>query len=220
MSIEAKTKDAQQIIEDAMRSSKRQLVAFSGGKDSIVVAHIARQLGIRDFVCETSFYFRRQLDSIKETARRIGIEPVYRESLHLEWLKANRHIVFSNDSAVRGWTFATRQQRTVKRRAKEIQADCQIFGRRTEENCVKATLYRTSAGLQCHPIRDWKTSDVLEYLEVHGIPLPWIYSTRFGKTEGNAPFYTLNHKTAGLSIEQCWQLVESMDERYHKGIVE
>ena len=203
----------------ALKDSQRPLVAFSGGKDSLAVAHMAKRLGVQNYVCETSFYFQSQLESIKAIASGMKLQVVYKNSLSLGWLKKHRQIVFSTDSKLRGWSFSVRQQATVKKHAKQIVADCCIFGRRTEENCVPGVCYTTKNGLQCHPLRDWRAVDVWQYLEKYKIPTPWIYKTAFGKTEGNAPFYTLNPQTANLSISECWSLVSSMDSRFSRGML-
>ncbi len=199
----------------ALKTGSKPLVAFSGGKDSIVVAHMANQLGVSNYVCETSFYFDKQLQSIKSIANHLGINPVYKNSLDLAWLYKNRDLIFSSDTKRRAWSFSVRQQRTVKRQAKLIGAGIQIFGRRTEENSVKAAIYQTEHGLQCHPIRDWREQDVWEYFYKYGIPIPFIYSTEFGKIEGNAPFYTLNSKNCG-GVNAAWKICSSIDPRYNE----
>lgn len=206
-------------LKSALKKSQRPLVAFSGGKDSLVVAHMAKKLGVKDYVCETSFYFQTQLDSIKVVASEMKLQVAYKNSLSLDWLKKHKQVIFSTDSKIRGWSFAVRQQATVKKHARKINADCCIFGRRTEENCVRKVCYTTKSGLQCHPLKDWKTADVWQYLAKYKISTPWIYKTEFGKFEGNAPFYALNPRTTNLSISQCWSLVFNMDNRFFPGML-
>ena len=207
------------VLEKAIKNSRRPLVALSGGKDSLVIAHMAHNLGVKDFICETSFYFDSALNNIKSIVKEMGISAVYRSSLDLAWLRRNSKVIFTPDTQIRSWGFAVRQQATVKKYAKEIKSDLQIFGRRTQENSVKSVLYETKSGKQCHPIRDWKHEQVWRYLSKHNIPRPTIYDTEFGRHEGNGPFYILNHRHCG-GVDNCWEIVRSIDPRFHKGMLD
>lgn len=213
-------KEAKATLEKALSGSSTALIAYSGGKDSIVAAHLARSLGVRSSICDVSFTFKKQRESIEQIAHILDIDVVYKAHLGLEWLKKNKHVLFSTSSSVRSWSFAQRQQRTVKLRAKEIGADLQIFGRRTEENSVPSKLYTTKAGLQCHPIRDWKESQVWEYMAKYSIPTPYIYTTELGKREGNTGFHSVHPKRWGNSVSNCWDVVESMGDIYHRGMLD
>lgn len=208
--------DARRTLDRAAVRADRIVLAYSGGKDSLVACHLARtHLGLRDAVCEVSFYFRRHEIQAMENAGPdvLDLDCEFRDSLGIMWLRRNPHVLFSDDNAVRSWTFSTRQQRTVKKYARKHGFDAQLFGRRTEENSVRAPLYRTRAGLQIHPIRDWSTLHVWAYVREHGLPEPWIYSTAFGRLEGNAPFYTLRASDVG-GYAGAWDLVSSLDERF------
>lgn len=207
-----------EILKKALSMAKNPLLAYSGGKDSIVVCHMSEKLGVRKAVCETSFYFHKALESVLQIGQELKLDVTYKNSLDINWLKKNKTIIFSADTKKRSWSFAARQQRTVKKYAKHIKADLVIYGRRTEENHVKKHIYETKDGLNCHPIRDWKEADVWAYFKKYGITIPYIYSTTFGKIEGNAPFYTLNSKHCG-GVEKAWEIVSQMDNRYHKGML-
>jgi 3'-phosphoadenosine 5'-phosphosulfate sulfotransferase (PAPS reductase)/FAD synthetase len=95
-----------------------------------------------------------------------------------------------------------------------------LFGRRSQENTVKAPIYKTNDGRwYCHPLRDWTKVQIWEYFKVHSIPIPWIYSTHFGKHEGNAPFYSMRPEHNG-GYDKCWELSEVLDPRYHRGMLQ
>ena len=213
-------KKAMYVLNKALSMGNTPLVAFSGGKDSIVVTHMAARLGVQNYVCDISMTFKKQRENIKQIAELLGINVAYKEGVTMDWLKKNKHVLFSTDNAVRSWSFSQRQQRTVKRQAKAIGADMQVFGRRTEENSVKSAIYTTKAGLQCHPIRDWKEADVWTYLERHNIPKPYMYTTALGKKEGNTPWHSVHPKRWGNDIENCWDAVEAMGDIYKRGILD
>ena len=214
--IDLLTDAARMCVSSAIKGKANPLVAFSGGKDAIVAGHIAKSVGVTQFVCEESWYFRPQTNSIKQIAERLGFDVVYKNSLGIDWLRKNKRIIFSMDSALRGWSFLVRQQATVKRHAKQIGSECQIFGRRTQENSVPSTIYQTKDGTQCHPLREWRTEDIWDYMAKHGIEKPFIYQTRYG---ANGPFYALHPKNHGMTVQQCWQWVQSIDERYYEGML-
>lgn len=215
MTMAHKIESALAWIQKAKTQSARQLLAFSGGKDSIVVAHLAAKLGIRDSVCETSFYFAKQTENIREIAAHLGLNVTWACKLSPNWLRNHPEVIFADDTKLRAWTFAVRQQNTVMQHAKIYGYDCQIFGRRTQENSVRAHLYRARAGLQCHPIRDWSEDEVWQYIRDNRIPEPWIYSTPFGQKEGNAPFYAMCASDFG-GVENCWALAAQLDPKFSR----
>ena len=208
--------DAKNTLEQALSQSSSPLIAYSGGKDSIVIAHLCRSLGVRESVCDISFTFSKQRDSVRELADFLDIDVEYKAHLDLDWLRNHKHALFSTESVVRSWFFSQRQQRTVKLAAKEKGSDLSIFGRRTEENSVPSKLYSTKAGMQCHPIREWREHHVWEYFEKYSIPVPYMYTTELGKRQGNTSFVSVNPKKWGNSVEKCWDIVEGMEDIYHR----
>jgi len=219
MNLDNLINDSLNVLEKLLSVTEKPLIAYSGGKDAIVVSHIASQMGLKDAVCETSFYFEKQLCSVKKLSNLLNLNTTYYDTQGWEWLKKNKDIVFTSDTKKRSWTFSVRQQRTVKNHAKKFGYDSIIFGRRKDENCVKDTIYKTRDYISCHPLANWKKENIWEYFSQHKIPIPYIYSTKFGLLEGNAPFYTLNKKYVG-TIEQCWEIVSSIDPRYNSSCLE
>jgi len=207
-----KVKKSIEIIEKAISMSENQIIAYSGGKDGIVAAHIANKVlpGIK-MICETSFYFEEATANIKEMAEALGFDVTYECALPDEWLVKNKHVIFNNESNVRSWSFTVRHQRTVKKFAKLHNA-CAIYGRRSDENNVPKEIYETKAGLQCHPLRAWKEENVWAYFRLAGIPIPMLYLTKFGRLEGNCPFYSLNKSKLNFDIDKCWDIVSEVDK--------
>lgn len=182
-----KLESSKRILSEFLMDYPNVVIAFSGGKDSIVAAHLAAQLGVRDAVCETSFCFPQQVADFKISAEQLGIHVAYRESLTWEWLAKNPRWVMT-PLAEQGQFYALRQQRTVKTYARDRQYQGVIYGRRTEENTVKSPLYSTADGLwHCHPLRDWKTAEVWAYIREHELHYPSIYEHVIGQREGNTP---------------------------------
>ena len=225
MKMRALIDSAEQILAELQNVAVRPMLAWSGGKDSLVVAHIIKEAGlmpyISDTVCETSFYFEKQLEDIKKTADSLGWNVTYKDSLGWDWIRKHPEVIFSNDSRIRGWSFAQRQQKTVADYARQHGNDAIIFGRRTQENTVPSSLYykKQLKHWSCHPIKDWSTLDVWNYLELFNIPIPWIYTNNFGKYSGNSGFFSLRAKYVG-GVDKAWELVTSLDPNINKQKVE
>ncbi len=211
----SKVAEARDVVREALSrtESGRGVVAYSGGKDSIAVALVALQEGVHVGVCEASFTFRQAEDNFRNVASDIGLDVAYWNRLDMSWVRRHPEILFTSDSRVRGWTFSVRQQETVKRFSRDGGYECQIFGRRLEENTVPSTVYITRSGVQCHPLRGWTLADVWTYLAQCGVAQPWVYGTEFGRAEGNAPFYTVRSEDVG-GIVRAWSIVGGLDPRY------
>jgi 3'-phosphoadenosine 5'-phosphosulfate sulfotransferase (PAPS reductase)/FAD synthetase len=206
-------------IESFLPDHPNSLLAYSGGKDGLVVSHLVNRVAPIPGVCETSFYFDKQEEDIRATAERLGIKVVYRDSLDFDWLRRHPDFLFSDSSSIRSRTFAIRQQSTVAREVRRGSYTAAIYGRRTEENTVKAERYTAKGFEQFHPIREWKTSHIWEYIEKHKIGIPWFYTTPLNDKMGNGPFISLRASAAG-GKEAAWELVESLDKRFTPAIME
>lgn len=197
-------------IESALARARNPLVAYSGGKDGLVVAHLMAEHGVTKGVCELSFYYQRQVDDVVDTARRHGFDVSWERRRDDEWLRRHPEFIFADDVAIRSRSFALRHQGTVKHYGKRHGHDLLIFGRRSDHNTVPAMLYPAGGFSSFHPIKDWRTEHVWEYLEMVGIARPWIYSTRHGDLMGNSPFYSIMARDVG-GVANAWRIVTSLD---------
>lgn len=197
-------------IKSVLNKFKNPVIAYSGGKDGFVVAHLCNEIypNIK-MICETSFYFPKQIQNIKEISSKYKFNVTFTDSLNDEWLKKNKEIIFTNDKKLRSFSFQIRHQSAIKKFVKKVNGDITIFGRRTEENTVPKKLYTTKNGYQFHPLREWLEQDIWNYFKLINEPKPFIYQTKFGKIEGNAPFYTL--KRGSMSLSECWEIINEID---------
>lgn len=205
---------SREIITEALAAhGERPLIAYSGGKDSVVIAHMLSAMGVTEAVCEESFVFADQIASTRQVGRELGLSVTYVKGKGDDWLRKNNHIIFTSDSVARSKSFQVRHQRTIKRHAAQIGASVVFFGRRRDENSVKASLYEAFGRWQCHPLAAWTLPDIWAYFDKHGITVPWIYKTRFGQVEGNAPFYTMKAEDIG-GHKAAWDLVTGLDPAF------
>lgn len=203
---------ASQRLQAFAGSTRKPLIAFSGGKDSIVAAHLARTvIGAADAVCEVSFAFRRDVLDYRRIALELGLNCRFTDSLDMDWLRRNQHLLFA-DLTNQGELYARRQQAAVRRHANRLGFDGVIFGRRREENSVRAPLYQTSDGRwQCHPIMDWSTAHVWQYIDQHGLGYPGIYDTPIGQLEGADPWIGVSMSNAARRGWNGYDLIWSYD---------
>jgi predicted phosphoadenosine phosphosulfate sulfurtransferase len=167
---------------------ERTIIAFSGGKDSIVVAHIAASLGIKKAVCDNSFWFDTHQEDTEAIAKIIGLDVAYIDRFGDSYVLTHPKWLFpkTKDQAP---LYGARQQKTVKGYTKQVGATDIIYGRRTQENNVSDRHYFTADGIhQIHPIREWLAEDVWGYMKYYSLPTPRIYSNPIGKLEGSTPW--------------------------------
>lgn len=207
-------------VSDALNYArgKKLLLAFSGGKDAIATAIFLQENNIKfDAICETSFYFPEQLTSIKETAKKLGIDVLYKCSLSDEWLVKNKKLIFSKNSDLNKWGYAVRQQKTVLNYSMNNGYDITAYGRRTQENNVPDIMYQTKKGIQFHPLRNHRLEDVLSMMKNRNIDLPFIYHTKFGQIANNAPFYSLVHASReDISIAKAWDICNEINPIFYE----
>jgi hypothetical protein len=203
---------ATRLIGDLVAASPRNLLAFSGGKDSIVMAHLAvRYFRLRKAVCEVSFAFERDVVDYMRVGKALGLSCTYTDGLSMDWLRQNQHLMFA-DLKAQGELYAKRQQATVRRHATKHGYTGVVFGRRREENTVPRPLYQTKDGRwHCHPIHDWSTANVWQYIEQHRLPYPGIYDSPIGKLEGADPWVGVSMSNAAKHGLNGYDLIWDYD---------
>lgn len=204
-------------IENALQDKSNPLVAYSGGKDANVVMHLVRSMTQVKGVWESSFYFQKQIDDIVKTIQKLNYDVEIKKTLDWDYLAQHRGFIFANDHKERAKDFGLRQHLTIKKYALADKNDIVIFGRRTQENSVKAKLYEANGLLNFHPIRDWKHTDVWEYInKTPELEVPWIYSQWFGKKSGNSAFYSVRARYFPGGYDQAWDYCNSLDSQIYK----
>jgi 3'-phosphoadenosine 5'-phosphosulfate sulfotransferase (PAPS reductase)/FAD synthetase len=211
----ARIAEAHAIIDQAvleLGSPDRVLLALSGGKDSMIAAHLAKQHGIRAAVCETSWTFACILDHARRFARSQQLRVTYTAVVaDPAWLRRHQRIIFTDDTKLRAWTFHVRQHRAINEVAARDGHTGTLTGRRTAENAVPAPIYRTKDDvLRVHPLRSWSTPEAWAYIEQHRLKVSPAYATPFAQT---GPFYTLRESKAG-SRAAAWDVCADLDPTF------
>ncbi len=187
--LKEKVAEARKIIDGWLPTVKSPLIAFSGGKDSIVLAHLLSQhYGVTDAICANSYWFHRtDADVRTSVVPALGITVTYWDRLGAQWIfqRDNRKYLWPTDSRVFGQFYSLCQQSTVKRHALGNGNDAVLYGRRKQENVVVASTYRTADGLEnCFPLFSWRHEHVWTYIRRYELPTPSIYEYELGSKEG------------------------------------
>lgn len=164
--------------ERALAKAKKPLIAYSGGKDSIATALIlAKHFGVRDAVCENSWYFDVHIEDSTKIAKQIGLRCAFVDSYPgMDFLVKRPEFIFAQSGKVKAKLYALRHWRTISRHAEEGGYDLIAFGRRLGSNSVKDWLYEARGRLQFFPIREWMESQVWAYIHANGIETPRLYA--------------------------------------------
>ena len=203
-----KLNEAHATIESALRLGARDgsgaLIAYSGGKDGLVVALLAQEHGVTEGACEVSFCFDRQVADIRATAERLGFNVTYREQLSYGWLREHPQHIFARDTGLVSVLCQRRQIASFERVAAERGARVIFTGRKRRGNSVKQAVYEKGAFVMAHPLACWDDGDVWTFLRDRGVARPWVYDTVFGRREGNSawPFYRESADAA-----TCWRAI-------------
>lgn len=210
--------EALQALAELKRKTRHSFVAFSGGKDSIVAGHLAAVLDVNLAVRETSFNFPTADLEYRRCGEEVGLNVAEVRGCSEAWLATHPEWVFGPVRKLGGF-YAVRQQATVRRFADERAMEGVVFGRRTQENTVPSALYMKAGIWQCHPLRDWRTSDVWAYIRSRGLSYPGIYDRQIGDYSGAASWNTLSRDwLARVSDDR--HTPEGLIEDYEPGFLE
>jgi 3'-phosphoadenosine 5'-phosphosulfate sulfotransferase (PAPS reductase)/FAD synthetase len=216
-----------QIMQTAfssMQLSKKEVtekvcIAFSGGKDSIVIAYLANKyFGIRRGICEQSFCFPKDKEDFKKVATALNLDITFKESLNDNWLVGNSQYIFCDQKQASKF-YLLRQQTSVRKYSEGankygIKFSVVLTGRRNQENSIRKDFYLRKNGiLQAHPLRFWETKEVWSFIQQNNLPYPSIYTTDLGLAEGATPWCNINVEKAG-GRDNCWRMIYLHDKDY------
>lgn len=203
------------IVKSLLPKSPKNIIAFSGGKDSIAMTHILKSnnFDISDAVCETSFMFTEGLKHTKMMAQHFGLRCEFRERLTWDWLKRNPKYV-ECPMKLQSNLYSIRQQQSVKEYSKANGYTGVLYGRRRDENNVPKPLYTLKNGQwQCHPMASWTTKDVWSYIHKHNISFPKQYKHEIGRKEGFSSFLLPPEHFGGSTLPALYSLERQVVER-------
>lgn len=186
-------------------------VAWSGGKDSIVLGHLCARVGI-----DECFFVRCDLEYPAFLRWVTSHKPRKLETINtgqdLEWLANNIHMLFPQDAAITSRWYAIVQHRGQRDYCRRNDLDVLILGRRRADgNFVGrgANCYEDRAGfVRYSPLADWSHEHILAYIHYYNLSLPPIYQWPNGYKCGTHPWPARPYTG---SIEEGWSQVYGID---------
>lgn len=199
--------ESRRIIDAAMLDKRPKAMAFSGGKDSLPLAHLlSEHYGVRNAVCEVSFFFTKQIEAVHNSIKELGLKCDVSHRLDWNFLVANPELVMTKDKRLRSRMFTANHWATIFEYVEEMGAGTIFMGRRTQENNVPSALYEREGVWQCFPLRAWRTEHVWAYIDKHGITVPFIYDTPFNA--GQAPWTSCRYDN---DIKEGWHIINQIE---------
>jgi len=194
-----------------MAKGKNMAYAWSGGKDSLVIADICEKIGISKSVfvhteLEYPAFLKWCLENKPE-----GCE-VINTGQDLDWLTKHPNMLFPGNSTIVSRWFAIVQKRGMQKYFLDNKLDIIIAGhRKADGNYVgKGTnIFTNGAGVTRYsPLADWPHEMLLAYIHYNDIPMPPIYNWKDGYRCGTHPWPA---RVGMKSIDEGWADVYSID---------
>lgn len=209
--IDVLTSKAVADIQEAT-AGKKAAYAWSGGKDSIVLAKICEMAGIADSMIAVSNLEYPAFMEWVMTNKPAGCE-VINTGQDLEWLSKHPQMLFPQDCAISAHWFSVVQHRAQRIYCKNQKVDILILGRRRADgNYVgrKSNIYTDGKGVTRYsPLADWSHEHILAFIHYHSLPLPPIYGWENGYICGTHPWPA--RQWTG-SEENGWREVYNIDQ--------
>lgn len=190
---------------------KRSAYAWSGGKDSIVVGHMCRQLGIKDCVfghteLEYPAFLAWCMDNLPD-----GCE-VINTGQDLDWLAKHPAMLFPQSSALISRWFGIVQRTAIQQYFAAHNLDIVVVGhRKADGNYVGkgSNIHSNNSGVTRYsPLSDWSHELLLAYIHYHKLAMPPIYGWKNGYRCGTHPWPS---RMGMKSMEQGWAEVYEID---------
>ena len=175
--------DALSLIEDALGRVSRPYIAFSGGKDSLVVAHLVSRVAgsIPMVYCDDELLYPEHIEYMEAAKARIGdrLRIVQGAGLHRQWFrpwKPGMDWWRTPHRDMEALPWATDRTVSPGELASRLGYNGVFLGLRRGESVRRADILEASTGIDrlnsiwyCNPLIEWTGDDVWDYIHEHGL---------------------------------------------------
>ena len=218
------------IIQGALSRVTRPYIAFSGGKDSLVLAHLVSRVdsSIPMVYCDDELLYPEHVTYMEAAKERFGdrLRIVQGGGLHRQWFRPWKGGVEWWRPPHPGMEFlpwVSERNVSPGQLATRLGYNGAFLGLRRAESLRRAGILAASTGLEklkgvwyANPIIDWSDSDVWDYIDEHGLDYCPVYDrlASIGISRHHARLGPLP-LTPGEYLWKGWpQLYASLIRRY------
>lgn len=188
---------------------KKTAYAWSGGKDSIVLAELCKRAGITESMIGLTQMEYPDFEKWIEENKPHGLS-IERTKHDLEWLAKHQEALFP--PMTYHWSRFV-QIATQMKYHKEAKLDLMILGRRKADgNYVgKGTNYYTDKDgrTKYNPMSDWKHEHILAYIHYYKLEVPPFYEWENGYKIGTHPWFTRPYIDG--NYQKGWGQIHAID---------
>lgn len=170
---------------EKMTRGKHAAFAYSGGKDSIVLADLCRQVGINEgYFAYCDLDYPAFIDWIRKN-KPAGVTMMH-TGYDLDWLAEHQELIFARGAIGQRWHMIS-QRGPFTKMFFDNNLDVLLMGHRTIDAnvCGSEGLIKKNTGeVRYAPLHDWPHELLLGYIHYHKLPLPPIYGWKDGYTQG------------------------------------
>ncbi len=214
---EVSLKDIEQLEAETLKairstvSGKKAAFAWSGGKDSIVLAKLCEKAKVKD-----SLFVHSELEYPEFLGWCLSNLPkgceVINIGLDLKWLSEHPEMLFPRDSRTVYRWYQIVQQNGIRKYFREHELDMMIVGHRKADGNYTGNaehISRNGAGIVRYaPLSEWTHEQVLAYIHYRKLAMPPIYAWENGYKCGTHSWPCRTHTK---SVEDGFRAVYAID---------
>jgi hypothetical protein len=189
---------------------KKTALAWSGGKDSIVLGHLCIKAGLTASMIGMCNLEYPAFEAWVQANKPEGCE-IINTGQDMSWLAKHPEMLFPLSSALIGRWYGIVQHKAQEDYYKRNSLDMLILGRRRADGNYTGTdgLYTNGRGItRFSPLCDWPHEMILAGIHYNRLPLPPIYDWKDGFVQGTHPWPARIHVK---DAQQGWQEIFDID---------